>query len=60
VAAAGEMGVKPLNPATISVDLYAMLTLVNNRELYLQTRYKIAVEDLEDAEANTKPLYITN
>jgi DNA primase len=42
---------KPLNPATISVDLYAMLTLVNNRELYLQTRYKLAVEDLEDAEA---------
>jgi len=31
--------------------LYAMLTLVNNRELYLQTRYKIAVEDLEDTEA---------
>ncbi|MPM43757.1 hypothetical protein SDC9_90434 [bioreactor metagenome] len=28
-----------------------MLTLVNNRELYLQTRYKLAVEDLEDAEA---------
>ena len=51
VVAAEEVRVKPLNPATISVDLYAMLTLVNNRELYLQTRYKIAVEDLEDAEA---------
>lgn len=46
-----EKMAKPLNPATISVDLYAMLTLVNNRELYLQTRYKLAVEDLEDAEA---------
>jgi DNA primase len=51
VVATGETRVKPLNPATISVDLYAMLTLVNNRELYLQTRYKIAVEDLEDTEA---------
>jgi DNA primase len=46
-----EQQVKPLNPATISVDLYAMLTLVNNRDLYLQIRYKLAVEDLEDKEA---------
>jgi len=44
-------GVRPLNPATISLDLYAMLTLVNNRGLYLQTRYKLVVEDLEDKEA---------
>jgi DNA primase len=43
--------IRALNPATISVDLYAMLTLVNNRDLYLQTRYKLAVEDLEDSEA---------
>ena len=43
--------VKALNPATISVDLYAMLTLVNNRDLYLQTRYKLSVEDLEDEKA---------
>jgi len=28
-----------------------MLTLVNNRGLYLQTRYKLVVEDLEDKEA---------
>ncbi|MDD3903284.1 MAG: DNA primase [Sphaerochaeta sp.] len=46
-----EERVKPLNPATISIDLYAMLTLINNRSLYLQTRYKLAVEDLEDQEA---------
>lgn len=43
--------VKPLNPASISVDLYAMLTLVNNRSLYVQFRYKLAIEDLEDQEA---------
>jgi DNA primase len=43
--------VKPLNPASISVDLYAMLTLVNNRGLYVQFRYKLAIEDLEDQEA---------
>lgn len=43
--------VRPLNPATLSLDLYAMLTLVNNRDLYLQTRYKLVVEDLEDKEA---------
>lgn len=48
---ATSFGVRPLNPATISVDLYAMLTLVNNRGLYLQTRYKLVVEDLEDKEA---------
>ncbi|HKL60364.1 MAG TPA: DNA primase [Sphaerochaeta sp.] len=48
---AASVGVRPLNPATISVDLYAMLTLVNNRGLYLQTRYKLVVEDLEDKEA---------
>ncbi len=48
---APSVGVRPLNPATISVDLYAMLTLVNNRGLYLQTRYKLVVEDLEDKEA---------
>ncbi len=48
---AAPVGVRPLNPATISVDLYAMLTLVNNRGLYLQTRYKLVVEDLEDKEA---------
>ncbi len=48
---AAPAGVRPLNPATISVDLYAMLTLVNNRSLYLQTRYKLVVEDLEDKEA---------
>ncbi|MBJ2357462.1 MAG: DNA primase [Sphaerochaeta sp.] len=46
-----ERQIRALNPATISVDLYAMLTLVNNRDLYLQTRYKLAVEDLEDSEA---------
>jgi len=46
-----KVGVRPLNPATISLDLYAMLTLVNNRGLYLQTRYKLVVEDLEDKEA---------
>nr|WP_319474834.1 DNA primase [uncultured Sphaerochaeta sp.] len=46
-----ERQIRALNPATISVDLYAMLTLVNNRDLYLQTRYKLAVEDLEDNEA---------
>jgi len=46
-----DIGIRPLNPATISVDLYAMLTLVNNRGLYLQTRYKLVVEDLEDKEA---------
>jgi DNA primase len=43
--------VRPLNPASISVDLYALLTLVNNRGLYVQFRYKLAVEDLEDQEA---------
>jgi DNA primase len=43
--------VRPLNPASISVDLYAMLTLVNNRGLYVQFRYKLAIEDLEDQEA---------
>ena len=48
---ASPVGIRPLNPATISVDLYAMLTLVNNRDLYLQTRYKLVVEDLEDKEA---------
>ncbi|HKM06851.1 MAG TPA: toprim domain-containing protein, partial [Sphaerochaeta sp.] len=48
---AASTGVRPLNPATISGDLYAMLTLVNNRSLYLQTRYKLVVEDLEDKEA---------
>ncbi|WP_319755856.1 DNA primase [uncultured Sphaerochaeta sp.] len=46
-----ERQIRALNPATISVDLYAMLTLVNNRDLYLQTRYKLAVEDLQDSEA---------
>ncbi len=46
-----EGQIRALNPATISVDLYAMLTLVNNRDLYVQTRYKLAVEDLEDREA---------
>ncbi|MGE4453221.1 MAG: DNA primase [Sphaerochaeta sp.] len=51
VANEDERQIKALIPATISVDLYAMLTLVNNRDLYLQTRYKLAVEDLEDAEA---------
>ncbi|MFA5446958.1 MAG: DNA primase [Sphaerochaeta sp.] len=40
-----------LNPAAISVDLYAMLTLVNNRELFLRMRQKLAVEYLEDEEA---------
>lgn len=40
-----------LNPTTLTVDLYAMLTLVNNRQLYLKTRYKLAVEDLEDEKA---------
>ena len=48
---APSVGIRPLNPATVSVDLYAMLTLVNNRALYLQTRYKLVVEDLEDKEA---------
>ncbi len=48
---AASSDIRPLNPATISVDLYAMLTLVNNRGLYLQTRYKLVVEDLEDKEA---------
>ncbi len=46
-----KQNIQALNPTIISVDLYAMLTLVNNRNLYLQTRYKLAVEDLEDAEA---------
>ncbi|HZJ88222.1 MAG TPA: DNA primase [Sphaerochaeta sp.] len=40
-----------LNPAAISVDLYAMLTLVNNRELFLRMRQKLAVEFLEDERA---------
>lgn len=40
-----------LNPAAISVDLYAMLTLVNNRELFVRMRQKLAVEQLEDKEA---------
>ena len=51
VVPVGDERVKPLNPATISIDLYAMLTLINNRSMYLQTRYKLAVEDLEDQEA---------
>ncbi len=51
VAQVDEQRLRALNPTSISVDLYAMLTLVNNRDLYLQTRYKLAVEDLEDKEA---------
>ncbi len=46
-----QQQIKALNPATISVDLYAMLTLVNNRDLYLKVRYKLSVEDLEDERA---------
>ncbi|NCC64744.1 MAG: DNA primase, partial [Spirochaetia bacterium] len=46
-----QQQIKALNPATISVDLYAMLTLVNNRDLYLKFRYKLSVEDLEDERA---------
>jgi len=45
------MATTALNPAAITVDLYAMLTLVNNRELFLRMRQKLAVEDLEDEEA---------
>ncbi|MCK9548766.1 MAG: DNA primase [Sphaerochaeta sp.] len=46
-----QVPVQALNPAAISVDLYAMLTLVNNRELFLRIRQRLAVEHLEDGEA---------
>ena len=46
-----QVQVQALNPAAISVDLYAMLTLVNNRQLFLRMRRRLAVEHLEDKEA---------
>ncbi len=46
-----QVQVRALNPAAISVDLYAMLTLVNNRQLFLRMRQNLAVEHLEDKEA---------
>ncbi len=46
-----QVQVRALNPAAISVDLYAMLTLVNNRQLFLRMRRRLAVEHLEDKEA---------
>jgi DNA primase len=48
VAEPTEERLVPLNPAAITVDYYALLTLVNNRELFLRTRQKLAVEQLED------------
>jgi DNA primase len=42
----------PLSPATISPDYYLMLTVANNRELYLKTRTSIGFERLDDPKAH--------
>ena len=42
----------PLNPAAISPDYYLMLTVANNRELYLKTRTSIGFENLDDPKAH--------
>lgn len=41
----------PLNPAAISPDYYLMLTVANNRELYLKTRSSIGFDRLDDPKA---------
>ncbi|HPX29049.1 MAG TPA: DNA primase [Sphaerochaeta sp.] len=44
--------ITPLNPASISPDYYLMLTVANNRELYLKTRTSIGFESLNDPKAH--------
>lgn len=41
----------PLNPAQASLDLYAMLALLNNRNLFESSRRLLKIEDLEDSSA---------
>jgi DNA primase len=41
----------PLNPAKATLDLYAMLALINNRQLFKSSRRLLKIEDLEDQAA---------
>lgn len=47
-----EVVIIPLNPAAISFDYYLMLTVANNRSLYLKARSNIGFESLDDPKAH--------